>query len=109
MFYNALLECIFLKIISSWFNESHQLEDFGPVQISGLEVKAPNGLRLIELHAEDDRLVKYWDFTKNPNKIHRFCLSLFDVKDVVQPSVLIQDIAGKIAAFQLNLNAFQSS
>ncbi|KZS10156.1 putative Zinc metalloproteinase [Daphnia magna] len=88
-----------------WFGKRCQLEDKGPIQISGLEVKVPNGIRLIELHTEDDRLVKYWDFTKNPTNIHRYCLSWFDVKDVIQPSLLVQDVTGKIVTHYLNFDA----
>lgn len=87
-----------------WFNECPLHEEKGPIQVCGLEVKAPNALRLIELHAEDDHLVKYWDFSKNPVKIHRYCLSFLDFKNLIQPSVLVQDLTGKILVHYLNLN-----
>ena len=64
-------------------------------------MRAPNALRLIELHMDDDRLVKYWDFTKNPNRVHKFRLTLIDLKELDNPSILIQDTLGKIMTQKL--------
>lgn len=91
-----------------WLNECSQKEDKGPIQVCGLEVKSPNALRLIELHEEDDHLVKYWDFSKNPVKIHRYSMTFFDIKDVIQPSVLVQDFTGKISVQKLNASFIQN-
>ena len=78
-------------------------EDGGSITITGLQVQAQNGLRLIELHARDDYLVKYWDFTSNPIKLQRHSLTLYDVKNVPEPSLLVQDWAGRLARKKIDV------
>lgn len=86
------------KFSPRWFLQAvnEESEDRGSIQISGLQVQAPNGLRLIELHACDDYLVKYWDFTSNPVQLKRHSLTLYDLKNVPEPSLLVQDWKGRI-------------
>ena len=84
---------------NSWFRPqlTEDKDNSRSIEIlNEMEIRAANGLRLIELHEEDDRLVKYWDFTGNPVPIRRYHLNVFDVRRIVQPSVLIQDTLGNI-------------
>lgn len=83
-----------------------------------MEVRAKEGIRLIELHShhhpdvqsnfeddEDIRLVKYWDFShRERSRLQRHCLSVLDFRLGWQPSgrkhfkwsLLVQDFTGRM-------------
>jgi len=73
------------------------------ISINGLEIRASGGIRVIELHScakEDIRLVKFWDFSRNPCRLCRYCLNVLDVRQVMKDgstlSLLVQDFSGQI-------------
>lgn len=74
----------------------------GPsVTLPGLEIRAPVGIRLVELHSassDDIRLLKFWDFTTKNPPLRRYCLNVLDVPISARKnlSILVQDLAGRI-------------
>jgi hypothetical protein len=114
---SMILCTCFLKLILSyvillffisfrWFIAETNETNEGPIVISGLEIRAPNGLRLIELISPNADLLKFWDFSKNPFRLHRFCLNVLDVRldeDGLPPSVQVQDCRGEILRKDLSL------
>ena len=97
--YSSVTKVYMLCISFRWLTLENNEPNKGSIIISGLEIKAPNGLRLIELISPNADLLKFWDFTKNPFRLHRFCLNVLDVrisKNGLPPSVQVQDCRGEI-------------
>jgi len=74
-----------------------------PPTVDGLEIRAANAIRLIELHSEDDDLIKYWDFARNPTRLSRFRIGVHDVAKVPGVRVLVQDFAGNLVKRRLDV------
>ena len=78
--------------------------DENSIILNGVEIRAAGAIRLIELHSDDENLVKYWDFTGNPVRIHRFCLNICDIRKAGNDvGVLVQDYHGNVIRKKLAL------